>query len=147
MGFLLLSSCAKERQDVRQEVLTDGPELSRQACYASLKGGDTVRLTLDFLENDSVNGQLSYKFLEKDHNTGTLTGRIKGDTLLAHYVYSSEGQISEREVAFLLKDNLILEGYGEQKEENGVLRFINFENLQYGNGFILLKVNCGNNKM
>ncbi len=90
-------------------------------------------------------GRLSYKFHEKDNNTGDLEGQLHGDTLLADYKFMSEGIQSTRQVIFLIKDNTAIEGYGNLEERSGKMVFKNQEEIIFGKGLILKKVPCGEN--
>ena len=79
-------------------------------CYGSYTDTDSVFLKLTFL-GDEVSGDLTYKLFEKDKNQGTIQGVMRGDTILATYQFTSEGRTSTREVAFLKKDNELVEGF------------------------------------
>jgi len=57
--------------------------------------GDTIRLNLTQQGTD-VSGPLAYLLTEKDSNTGTLSGQMRGDTLIADYTFQSEGEESVR---------------------------------------------------
>lgn len=68
-------------------------------CYRFVQGRDTINLSI--IETDGkVKGRLAYRFYEKDKSSGTLEGVMKGDTLFANYAFTSEGTLSNREVAF-----------------------------------------------
>lgn len=84
-------------------------------CYGSYTDTDSVFLRLTFLGNE-VNGDLTYKIFEKDKNQGTIQGIMHGDTILATYQFTSEGLTSTREVAFLKKDNELIEGFAPMDE-------------------------------
>ena len=92
-----------------------------------------------------VTGKLSYKFYEKDSNIGEFKGQLKGDTLLADYKFMSEGQVSTRQVIFLIKNNVAKEGYGDMEEKNGKMVFKNRKSISFATGLILNKVECGVN--
>ncbi|RYF77267.1 MAG: hypothetical protein EOO39_04310 [Cytophagaceae bacterium] len=113
-----------------------------KACYAYMSAADTIRLTM--LQNDTtVTGTLFYQLAEKDRNTGTFAGRMRGDTLLADYTFQSEGVESQREVAFLVSGDKLVEGFGPIDEKNGkAIRFSSLRNLTFSNTFPLSKVDC-----
>lgn len=92
-------------------------------CYSNINGKDTVYLKIEKFPN-VVTGKLVYKLYEKDSNTGTIDGILKGDTLIADYTFMSEGQQSVRQVAFIITDSLATEGYSdmEKKMENSFLK-------------------------
>lgn len=111
-------------------------------CYAYINTGrDSVLLQLH-VAGQTVTGDLAYKLYEKDANTGTIRGEMRGDTLFADYTFASEGSESVREVAFLKKGNRLAEGYGEVEERNGRMVFKNKEKLSFNGGIILESVPC-----
>ncbi len=90
----------------------------------------------------NVTGNLSYNFYEKDDNTGTLRGEMRGDTLLADYTFQSEGTESVRQVAFLKKGDGFVEGYGDAEDRAGKMVFKNTAALDFGSGTAFTKVPC-----
>ena len=80
----------------------------------------------------------------KDRNAGTLTGQMRGDTLLADYTFRSEGVESVRQVAFLTQDAGFVEGYGPVREQNGRMTFTNPNTLIFDTRRVLTKTNCPN---
>jgi len=117
------------------------PASTVKVCYAYLSVSDTVQLML--VKNDTVmTGELLYQLAEKDRNSGTLTGRMRGDTLLANYRFQSEGVESEREVAFLLRDNKAIEGFGPVVERAGKMIFVPSSRLTFTDNRPLVKVAC-----
>ncbi len=114
------------------------------SCFSTSTGKDSVHLKVEVFEN-VVTGKISYKFYEKDSNTGDFEGQLRGDTLLADYIFNSEGKKSVRQVVFLIKDNVATEGYGDMEEKNGKMVFKNLKAIVFGEGMILTKVPCGEN--
>jgi hypothetical protein len=110
-------------------------------CFAYIRDQDTISLTLT-LQDSLVNGKLIYNFYEKDKNIGTLNGFLRGDTLLATYTYLSEGARSVRQVAFLVKGNILQEGTGSMKEQNGRLVFSSKKDINFNNNIILEPIDC-----
>jgi hypothetical protein len=110
-------------------------------CYTGISGKDSVMLSISS-NGERITGILSYKFYEKDSNHGSIDGVMKGDTLLADYSFAAEGQSSIRQVAFLKKDNSMVEGYGDVEEKDGKMQFKNPGALEFGKGFKLEKVDC-----
>ena len=76
-----------------------------------------ISLEITSVEKNIVKGKLIYSLWEKDKNAGSFTGHFDNDILIGHYIFTSEGKESVREVAFKLKGNQLLEGYGELNEE------------------------------
>jgi hypothetical protein len=114
------------------------------ACYATTTGKDTVHLKVEVFEH-VVTGTLLYKLYEKDSNIGEFEGQFHGDTLLADYTFMSEGIRSVRQVVFLIKDSMAMEGYGNMEEKNGKMIFKNPQELIFGKGLIMEKVPCREN--
>lgn len=112
------------------------------SCYSSATGKDSVHLKVEIFEN-VVTGNLSYKFHEKDSNKGDFEGKLHGDTLLADYTFMSEGVQSTRQVIFLMKDDVAIEGYGVMEEKNGKMVFKDTRGVTFGKGLTLKKVDCG----
>jgi hypothetical protein len=112
------------------------------SCYFSTTGKDTVKLKVEVFPN-VVTGRLSYNLYQKDSNKGEFEGYLHGDTLLADYKFMSEGKLSTRQVIFLIKDNIATEGYGDMEEKDGKMVFKNTNDITFGKGLVLRKVDCG----
>ncbi|MET0392045.1 MAG: hypothetical protein ABW019_02840 [Chitinophagaceae bacterium] len=117
------------------------PAATISPCYVGYSGRDTVRLTLS-MNGDQVTGTLHYDFFEKDRNHGSISGHLHGDTLIADYIYTSEGMSSVREVAFLKQGNTLSEGYGPTEKRGSKTAFHNPAALHYGQGFVLQPTDC-----
>mgnify|MGYP000199732883 CR=1 FL=1 len=118
------------------------PTTPAAACYSYIKDKDTVTLKMESSAN-VVSGKLSYKLYQKDSNKGELNGQLNGDTLLADYKFMSEGQLSTRQVIFLIKNNVAKEGYGKMEEKNGKMVFKDMKSISFETGVALNKVECG----
>jgi len=110
-------------------------------CYEKISNQDTFRLRVEFFEG-RVTGTLAYIFHEKDSNFGEYEGRMHGDTLIADYIFSSEGSTSVRQVAFRINNQTATEGYGDMKEIDGKMTFSDWKTLAYGQGVIMSKKDC-----
>jgi len=110
-------------------------------CYIYTKNRDTAKLKIN-TENDELTGDLSYNLFEKDSNKGTISGEIKGDTILAEYIFDSEGMRSTREIVFLKRDGKLYEGFGEVEEKNGKTVFKNRAKLKFGDAIVFSLTNC-----
>src|SRR5690606_31473358 len=124
--MILLAGCNngpshKEQLTEPSDVSATGKtgDIAAPSCYLSVTGRDTIYLKLNPPVNGKVTGDLNYLFFERDRNVGHLNGEIKGDTLFAEYSFISEGLSSVREVAFLLDENQVMEGYGDVEEQDG----------------------------
>ncbi len=143
LSFLALSfvSCKnndnKEQNDV--EVEKKPIPLLHTGCYLYNQDNNTINLEITSVD-DGVEGTLTYALDGKDNNTGTLVGTLDGDELFGEYTFMSEGVGNKREVAFLIEDNKLIEGYGEL-DENGTA-FVNKSNISYTSTFPLTKTDC-----
>ncbi len=110
-------------------------------CYVNTKSKDSMLLHLT-VKNNIVTGNMNYQIAGKDKNKGTLQGEMRGDTLFADYTFMSEGTQSVRQVAYLKKDNSLLEGYGDVEEKGNKMVFKNTGKLNFGKGVVLQKIDC-----
>lgn len=114
---------------------------TRQTCYLSAVGKDSVFLSLD--DNlGTITGKLRYKNHEKDSSYGDVSGSQNGDTIKLFYTFQSEGMTSNREIYFLKKDGKLLEGIGEQKTEGSEAVYSNPSAVKYENGHTLKATDC-----
>ncbi|HEV7379153.1 MAG TPA: hypothetical protein VGN64_05120 [Dyadobacter sp.] len=109
-------------------------------CFSSIVKKDTVLLNAH-MSGDSVTGSLGYKLYEKDQNNGSLLAKMYGDTLRGMYTFMSEGTESVREVIFLRKDTLLIEGYGPLKEVDGKAIFEDAAKVKF-DGTVLAEAPC-----
>jgi len=116
-------------------------QIPNMKCYANMNGRDTIFLKLEKFPN-VVTGILKYKLYEKDANHGELDGMLYGDTLIADYKFESEGKESIRQVAFLIKGNIVKEGYGDMEEKKGKMVFKNTGRINFNNGLQLNEIAC-----
>jgi len=115
--------------------------ISTTECFTYIKNRDTavVKLTTT---GKSISGDLNYKLFEKDRNSGTISGIVKGDTLFAEYTFQSEGKSSIREVAFLKKGDALIEGFGEVEETGGKVKFKHPASLKFSDAMVFGKTTC-----
>ena len=145
LGFTL--SC-NQSANTTSKTLNDTTEAGKMkvmipasACYAGTNGKDSFFMKMEVFPN-VVTGKLDYDFAEKDRNNGEFDGVLKGDTLLADYTFRSEGISSTRQVAFLIRDSSVVEGYGPMEEKDGKMVFTGGSTLTFS-GTPLIKVPCG----
>jgi hypothetical protein len=138
---LFLGSCNwSPTQNSAINTKKSGSDSTFNICYSSVVKKDTVLLNA-LVYGDSIRGSLGYKLYEKDQNNGSILGTMQGDTLRAMYTFVSEGSESVREVVFLKKDTLLVEGYGELKDDKGKVIFEDIKNIKFS-GIVLQKVPC-----
>lgn len=116
-------------------------ESHRTECYAYVKGRDTVMMQLN-VAAEEYTGTLSYNFYEKDRNKGTFSGEMKGDTLIAEYIFDSEGMRSIREVVFLKRDGKLVEGFGDVVQKETKTVFKDRSKLKFGDAVVLSEITC-----
>lgn len=149
ISFLLVAvACNNTRQTTTDDTAAADGDTARATiqvpvtgCYAHVSARDTVRLKVEVFPN-VVTGTLSYNFFEKDRNTGEIEGRLMGDTLLADYNFMSEGKRSVRQVVFLIRDGVAIEGYGASEEKDGKMVFKDLKQIDFSKGMKLSKVSC-----
>lgn len=110
-----------------------------KGCYLYNENGSMVNLEITKSENP-VEGNLTYAFAEKDKNAGTFKGEFNDGKLLGTYTFQSEGVDSQRQVAFMLKDNQLIEGYGELNEDGTMFNDVNA--IHYSSTMPLSKTDC-----
>ncbi len=143
--FMLLLSCNNADHTTNQldstvEQKVETPAVAN-ACYLGVTAKDSIRLHIE-ITGDSVHGNLNYLMDQKDSNTGTFTGTMHGDTLLADYHFISEGMQSIRQVSFIINDSMAFAGYGEMVENGNKMRFKNPLSLTFETKNPLKLVNC-----
>lgn len=144
----VLISCKKATETEPVQIAPSPPkeaeivEPAGDQCYASRLNGYIVALSFNVNSHQEVNGKLSYNLTGKDKNEGTIVGNMKGDTLIADYTFMSEGVSSQREVAFLKREGIFIEGYGDVVDSNGKVTFKDKSKLKFDQKNTLTAVDC-----
>jgi hypothetical protein len=112
--IILFAGCHGGKEQSAETNADGGPQ---PGCYAFHEGGSSIELQLE-VDGEAAGGRLVYSLEEKDKNTGTIKGTVKGNMLDAYYSFTSEGTTSVREVIFQWVDNSLVEGIGEHIERN-----------------------------
>ena len=146
IGTILTACNTKTAQESAGETAADtatvaAPPVATASCYAYTANKDTITLRLTANKN-AVTGEFAYKLFEKDKNTGTIQGGMKGDTLLADYTFMSEGTESVRQVAFLRGGDTFTEGYAAVRQEGSRMVFEKTGDLKFNGNTALKKVSC-----
>lgn len=141
IGFSSCKNKSDEKIVDENNVVTEKDSVSNLAlgCYTYSANNNNISLEITNLEN-GVSGKLNYSLSEKDRNSGTFTGKIDGENLIGTYQFMSEGIESKREVAFKIKDNQLIEGYGDMNE-NGTA-FVDKSKINYSSTMPLTKTDC-----
>ena len=147
VALIVMVSCKKEetKEEVVMPTVQDEMPVEEPAvteCFSAIIKKDTISLSLTVKDSSLEKGELHYNFFEKDKNHGTLTGIFKGDTLFADYTFMSEGQSSVREVVFLKKGNIFIEGYGDVEEKDNKTVFKDKKKLFFDSKIVLSKTDC-----
>lgn len=132
----------KPNEDSVDETLEEEVILAstlENACYMYNENGNLVNLEITKSDNP-VEGKLTYAFAENDKNTGTFKGEINDGKLVGNYTFQSEGKESTRQVAFMLKDNQLIEGYGELNEDGTMFKDVN--SVDYSSNMPMTKTDC-----
>jgi len=108
-------------------------------CFSYNDGKSIINFEITETGNQII-GNLTYELYEKDSNKGTFTGNTLNDKLFGIYTFESEGIESSREVAFMIKDNLLIEGYGELNESGNA--FKDKKTIKYVSKMPLKKIDC-----
>lgn len=147
-----LAACSSEKKDnasgdsselIAEDTTftaTNPPAEQSSECYQYVIKKDTVSLKLK-VAGEEVTGDLAYNWFEKDRNKGTFAGELKGDTIIAEYLFDAEGMRSVRDVVFLKKDGKLYEGYGNTTEKGGKVTFEDRSKLKF-DAIVLSKIPC-----
>ena len=109
-------------------------EIPVKQCYLYASDQDTISLNISKLDS-IVTGSLIYSYFEKDINRGQISGMMHGDTLVADYIFESEGTTSQRKVIFVQEENKLVEAF-TASDSTG---------LKLNEDFALTRTNCGVN--
>jgi hypothetical protein len=120
---------------------TEAPEL-KNGCYKMIAQKDSAFLKIK-KEDSVVTGDLHYRWFEKDKNDGTLRGIIKDSLLIANYTFNSEGHSSVREVVFKIKNDTLIEGFGDISMKSvDTVKFKNISRLNFMHDRQFIKTAC-----
>lgn len=122
-------------------IVTGAKPMMLNGCYQMILKRDTATLHLT-VKDTTVTGDLRYDWYERDGNTGTLSGVLRNDQIVADYTFQSEGVTSVREVVFKIQDSVLLQGFGELREQGGKVVFQDREGLQYQTANPFFKIAC-----
>jgi hypothetical protein len=134
LPFLLLA-CKKPVETSSSE------SHSSSGCYIFLQDGSEVSMQIS-TDDQKISGTLTYAFKEKDKNTGSISGEMKGDTLFAKYTYMSEGITGERDEVFLKSGESFIVGRGGINDQTGEPDLSDRSKINFTNGLILKKTDC-----
>lgn len=146
--LISLTNCKKASTTASEKTTEASNEMAEEnkaqpspQCYAYNANGSKIELQMN-TNNKEVTGTLTYELKEKDSNKGTFVGTINNSILIAQYTFQSEGTESVREIAFLIKDNQLIEGYGDVVTEGNTTKFKDKSALKYSSNMPLVKTAC-----
>ena len=134
----ILSACNNTTPTAQEN--TPDPNAKNTTCYYSVQGKDSAYLKLVSM-GTSVAGILNYIPYEKDKNTGTISGELHGDTIIADYKFMSEGMESVRQVVLLKRGHTLVEGFGDVEDKNGKMVYKDISKLSFS-GMVLTEGEC-----
>jgi hypothetical protein len=141
--LFILFGCNSSSNKTENETKQTEPQIAAAStsCYVLENRKDTVSLKIT-IDKNHVSGDLLYHYFEKDRNTGTINGEIKGDTIFATYTFMSEGIESKRGVVFLTKGDDLIEGYAAIDPTTGEPNLSDHSAIKFDGKFILKKSDC-----
>ena len=135
--FTTVSACKQKPAEVNEA----DQDIKKEYCYAYSKDSSEVSLKIT-VDDNKVLGSLIYHWKEKDNNSGTIAGEMKGDTLFAAYSFISEGLNGTRHVVFLRSDDSFIEGHGDIDPDSGQPDLSNRSHIDFKDGLKLSGVDC-----
>jgi len=146
--FLIIISCNSNKKENTSTKKKEGVEQQKKkpkglekGCYVYNDNKSTISLQV-LKREDSITGTLLFALAEKDKNTGRFKGQVKNNVLLANYTFESEGVESVRQVAFKVKSDTLLQGYGPMEMKDSIQVFKNPKSLTFDDKFPLVKKAC-----
>lgn len=148
-AFITIVACKNNTKTDNQTVIEEKksvivtipkPNLET-GCYDFKSESNNIQMEITEV-NEKVMGILNIAYAEKDANQGKFVGTLNGDKLIGTYTFNSEGIESSREMAYIVKDDQLIEGYGELNE-NGT-KFKDVNTIKYTSTMPLTKVDCDN---
>ncbi|MEO6221039.1 MAG: hypothetical protein ABIO81_11460 [Ginsengibacter sp.] len=150
--FLFIAGCnsSNQKEDYGDTIVNDSFHVSEKGnaiptvisgCYAWGMKRDSALLKLD-ISGNKITGDLSYKFYEKDNNLGKIDGILEDSLIFANYTFQSEGMTSVREVIFKIRNDSLLEGFGEIVMSGDTAKFKYKNQVQFQNKLPFKKINC-----
>lgn len=146
LAFVTMIACKNnektESETVSEEVVVEETvkaPMIETGCYEYNSNGNIIRMEIKEV-NEKVTGDLNIAYDEKDANKGKFIGTLDGDKIIGTYTFMSEGTESTREIAFMVKDNQLVEGFGELNADG--TKFKDASAIKYDSKMPLSKVDC-----
>lgn len=113
-----------------------------EVCYIwNTEAGDHATLRMRIVDATDITGSFDFAPAEKDRKTGEFEGRRVRDMAYLTWNATAEGWTELEELNVQFGVDVVRPGFGEMKEENGMLRYANPQALTYP--VTLQKAECG----
>ncbi|GGG60622.1 hypothetical protein [Bizionia arctica] len=146
-ALITIVACKNNTKTDNQTVIEEEKPVIKTSLKPTLETGcynfksESNNIQMEITEvNEKVMGILNIAYAEKDANQGKFVGTLNGDKLIGTYTFNSEGIESSREMAFLIKDDQLIEGYGDLNEDGTKFKDVN--TVKYTSTMPLTKVDC-----
>lgn len=148
--FLFAGACnnnGKSSGEINRDTVANNAAIPADAdslssgCYSQIIRRDSSFLQLE-TKNSVISGSLSYNLYEKDRNDGTVQGELAGDTIVAWYLFRSEGVVSVRQVAWKINGDELWPATGEVSQRNDTTVFAHPDKLKFDSSRPFKKVAC-----
>jgi hypothetical protein len=145
--IILFSFCNNPSQEnespnLKQDSTVDLPSASPiETCYWQVLKRDTFIASL-VQNGNSITGKLSFDNFEKDGSSGSVTGRIYGDTIKLWYSFQSEGMHSVMEVWYKKQADALIRAVGPSGVKGDSSYFTDPSSIQFDPGQTLQKASC-----
>lgn len=145
--LVTIAACKNETKTADEVVtipknkIVDEPKniILEKGCFEYNSNGNAIKMEITEVA-ENVKGNLDIVYAEKDSNHGTFVGKVNNNKLIGTYIFISEGTESSREIAFLVEENQLIEGYGELNNDG--TKFKDTATIKYTSTMPLLKVDC-----
>lgn len=147
---LIASSCKKnedkkiEKEVVVKTIKPNSPESFKgDYCFLKAENKDTTKVSVRFLSNDDIRGEMIWKPWQKDGAVGTLTGKLNANNEMELvYNYMIEGNRQTETKIMKIEGNKLLIKQGElvDPKNNGNLIFKDVSKATFKT--ILDKIDC-----
>ena len=90
------TEATKEKETVEKEAEQAKPEIFKgDYCFIKAENKDTTKVSVRFLSNDDIRGEMIWRPWQKDGSVGTLTGKLNANNemeLMYNYVIEGNRQ-------------------------------------------------------
>jgi hypothetical protein len=135
----------QEKASVQDEKASDSVNSTIQAtgetCYWQIMQRDTLVASL-IQNGESITGKLTFDNFQKDGSSGTVKGKLEGDTIKLWYSFQSEGMHSVMEVWYRKEGDALLRGIGSSGVKKDTSYFTDPLAITFDSTQRLEKVSC-----